>query len=460
MNCQEAEHKLDAYALEALDAQDASQVASHLHACALCAASLAEREHVAAALREQAALRASGQAERIVARLRAARPKRHARRFAGNRLLLRVGLPLAASLLAVLGGVGLLVSRQTSTKHADVRVEWFQDGIFWTTSQAFSYPVVTQHRLFALRRGTAVTRVAAFDRASGRPLWETPVHARGPLIANEQRVFAWEPEENGRNERTLIALDAATGALLWQLERPEQHRRAGRRFSITLSGQTLFLADGPELLRLNTETGETLWSRTPDSRNIMALSMSDKNKALFAVSTESLLALDPADGMPLWSAHLGRTLPSFVEPLIEADGHTVFLAHRDFPAHGRLAGHDARTGALLWEQATATPFALRAFNERVYLNAAGMNVFAGATGARLWSADIEGCSPVAVDAGAVYLVGGIRQQTVMALDLHKGTPVWTIDLAGSCSGLVVDGDHGYVSGHNGALYALALGGRG
>lgn len=460
MNCRQTEQSLDAFVLGALHADDESRVASHLRVCAACSAARAERERIAAALRERADLRASGQADRIAACLRDARQTRSARRLVWRRSWTRVGLPLAASLLAVLGGVALLLSRRAPTKHAEVRVEWFQDGIDWTTSHALSYPVVTAQRLFVFRRDTDTTRVAAFDKASGLPLWETPVHERGPLVADEERVFVWESEGNGQDKRTLMALNASTGALLWRLERPEERRRAGsgRRFSITLSGQALFLADGPELLRLNKETGEKLWSKAPNGRAIMTLSMSDRNEALFAVSAESLLALDPSDGMPLWSSPLGRTLPSFVEPLLEADEHAVYLAHRDFPAQGRLAGHDARTGALLWEQATATPFALRTFNERIYLNSDGMNVFAGATGARLWSAAIEGCSPVAVDAVAVYLVGGIRQQTVMALDIHKGTPVWTINLSGSCSGLVVDGDRGYVSGHNGALYALALGG--
>ncbi len=447
---------MDAYALGALEAGERAEVEAHAAACPACRETLAELDRIKDALRAGAVARAVGASDRLMEAVRRDRRSARISPFGSHWFWNRALLPLAASLLIALTGIGLW-RRRASAPTAAARIEWARDGIYWTSAHAFRYPLVAGPRLFALRQDGTATRLAAFDKATGRALWETEAAISGPLVADEQRVYGWQRNPESVGVRALVALDAAAGAELWRRERPLPARARDDRLSVLLSGSDLFLADGFDLMRLDSATGEPAWSLPAGDRPALALAGADSHGQLIAVLTDALRSLDPRDGTILWTTPLRRALPSYTAPLVAMGDGAVVLAHRDFPALGRLAGYDAQTGAELWEQAIGAPSALQAYREQVFVNAGDTRVFVARTGARLWATDLDGCGPVAAEGNTVYLVGGIRRQTVMALDRRDGSPVWTLDLTGSCSGLVVDRGHAFLSGHNGALYALALG---
>ncbi len=459
MDCAEVEQKLDAYVLGDQERAERAGIATHLRECDGCRARLCEREQLVQALRERAALRAAGQVERMRAAVRAMAGGNDGSDSPVLRSWPSAWLTLAASLLIALGGLAWLLRPAGHGPSPSARLAWVHANDCPETVCFAAAPVVSGSRLVALRRHAGGTVAIAFDKAGGRPLWQTSFQVHGPVVADRRRVYAWKSE--GRARRALVALDSATGAALWQVDSLQWEQAPDPGVSMVLLEQGLYVAGGDRVFGLDLRTGETLWSMTLDRRPVLALAAGNKVQTVYVASTESLAALDPSSGVLQWRQAHPRTLSRFAPPLLAVDERAVYLAHRTSPEPGgRLTGYAAASGSWLWDQATRPPYALRVFKGKVYLKSAGMDVYAANSGTPLWTAEIEGCSPVAVWENTAYLVSGPGRQTIVALDPAQGTTQWEFRLASSCSGFVIENGRGYVSGHDGTLYVLTLEDRG
>jgi outer membrane protein assembly factor BamB len=156
--------------------------------------------------------------------------------------------------------------------------------------------------------------VYALDAASGQPWWEhhpadgTYFAGHAPAVADGTVYIAGR--NYSRKDGVLLALDAATGAVRWQLRRP----RGRNDTSLAVAGQSVYVAcrgsawAGAYLLALDAATGAPRWRRRLSSPITLTSSPVIAGGVVYAGSSGGYLyAFDAATGTsPRWPARRGR----------------------------------------------------------------------------------------------------------------------------------------------------------
>lgn len=362
-------------------------------------------------------------------------------------------LAWAAVLAALLAGGWLtLITPTRSPDLVPTRVAWVLEGSERIRPQAPASVLVMNERVYTLRHEAGVAHVVALDKRTGRFLWETAVRSVGPMAADADHLYL---AESGREHR-LVALEVATGAVAWE------HRHTSTRPG-SRSPSTLFVLDnkvywsrGDDLRCVDQSSGQLVWTRAAGEQAIRAM-VAGHTDLLFAALDTEIWAVRTSDGTIAWRRpHEGAGRQPTAPFRLAAHADTVFLAYGTASGRGRLISFDTTDGGVRWQRDTDPPLNLSVLRNRLYLRTHGLQVFAADTGRPLWAANIPGCSPVSGSDEKVYLLGGIDQRTVFAFDALHGAPVWSFPLSGSCTNLAVDDGMGYLSGHDGLLYALKL----
>jgi hypothetical protein len=118
-------------------------------------------------------------------------------------------------------------------------------------------PVVCDDRLFALSGADSNAGVVAFDRRSGKTLWQCAIASYGYLAAADGRVLCVTPGKAGGSG--LAAIDAASGTLLWRYESGSDRGRAPG-IPVAWNGRVLWNS-GATLHQLDGASGVCRWSR-------------------------------------------------------------------------------------------------------------------------------------------------------------------------------------------------------
>ncbi|WP_046771444.1 outer membrane protein assembly factor BamB family protein [Jiangella alkaliphila] len=223
---------------------------------------------------------------------------------------------------------------------------------FQTDGQAEGTPVVAEGKVYAATvRGT----LFALDAATGEKLWSITkgdevgdgVH-RGWMYEQPNYEDGIVYQVYSIGERRLMALDAETGAELWNV------RLNGGWISETpaaLGGGRLYVdGDGSWLVSVNAETGAEEWrvSGMPCTNTTPVYS----DELLYmGCQGDDLVVRDAATGAAVWrysspDVSFIRGTPTGSSPAI-ADG----VAYMGF-SDGNVTALDARTGALLWTHRT------------------------------------------------------------------------------------------------------------
>jgi outer membrane protein assembly factor BamB len=90
----------------------------------------------------------------------------------------------------------------------------------------------------------------------------------------------------------------------------------------------------------------------------------------------------------------------------------------------------------------------------LFVRGQALTAIDGRTGNQLWSLRADGCSPVTLADGKLYLMEGANG--VFAVDPATGATLWRNGDLASCSGLAVSGRMGYVRTTDGVLHAIRL----
>lgn len=123
-----------------------------------------------------------------------------------------------------------------------------------------------------------------------------------------------------RGDKSIFALDADTGRLLWKKEKADVSRL--RTYSLCADGDRVFYQNGRDVICLNLETGQRIWSAASTPLRFIY------DKSVFCSDGKTVNALSVADGQTLWS---GPTLLTEIRDLFAAGGSIWAGGFKPFP---------------------------------------------------------------------------------------------------------------------------------
>lgn len=334
-----------------------------------------------------------------------------------------------------------------------------------------SDPVVAQGRIFTL---DSRAKVAATG-TNGAPLWSadlTPLGERaddasgGGLATAGGKVFA----TTGFGE--VVALDAATGAVVWRQELPGAVGGAP-----TVSGDLVYVvARDSSAFAIRTSDGKIEWQLTglPSRTSITGVSAPavDGRMAVFPFPTGDVKAVLKKGGLDLWSARIaGTRLGRAYTAIRDVTGDPVIANGRVYAGTsvGRLAAFDAGSGEAVWTAPEGPMGPVQVAGGSVFLVSDNSQLVRldEATGAKIWAVDLPYYVPVKKDkkrrdirahygpliAGGKIFVAS-SDDTLRVFDAASGAMISSAQLpGGAASAPVVAGGTLYVVSRAGNLLA-------
>jgi len=291
---------------------------------------------------------------------------------------------------------------------------------------AYTTPVVGDGRLFfALYPGGMVT----LNAGTGALLWQQKSIGNGKYgtaALADGRVFTVAIDPSSPTFRvTLVALDAATGAVLWsapgafsgilKIDR-------GRIYTTLDPAATSDAAISNHVVAIDAATGSVAWEATEPCDSPPAID----GDRIYCVGTDKVVALDAADGTLVYAA------PS---PPSSAVSAPAVVDGRLFYVGARLYVRSTSDGAALWDAdfgafnrpvnggtwIETSPAV--AYGKVFVVGSKGVFAFDAGNGATIWRVDapanFQSGTSVAVADGRVLLSGGTL------LDADDGRLLWS-----------------------------------
>lgn len=250
-------------------------------------------------------------------------------------------------------------------------LKWSEtENVLWRApvrGRGHSSPTVAGDRVYLTTADTATQEqlVLAFDRTTGKPLWETVVHG-GPLESGNHKnsspassTAAWDGERlivNFLHAKAIhaTALDAS-GKILWQTRVADYAVHQGFGASpIVHESVVLIAADsraGGTLAGLDRKTGKILWTHArPKIANYPSLTVvraAGRTQAVIG-GCNLVTSLDPLTGKKLWELE-GSTEETVVTAT--TDGSRIFLSG-GYPKNHSMAVEADGSGKITWQNNT------------------------------------------------------------------------------------------------------------
>ncbi len=233
----------------------------------------------------------------------------------------------------------------------------------------------------------------------------------------------------------IMAFDRATGKKLWETDLDKKNS-----YNQILSGPAVgegILAvtnKDAQLIVFSTSTGEKMWQKTL-SNEVLAPPTIAESKVFVKTVDGNLTAFDAQSGNKVWTYSHGTS------PLIMRAGssaQTLFGIVIAGFSDGKLVGLRADTGQILWEKSMATPEGANDVarmadidanpiisDSVVYVASYQQNISAMSlqTGEILWKKDnISTFNNMALDSQALYAVD--EESIIWAIERNSGTILW------------------------------------
>ncbi len=239
-------------------------------------------------------------------------------------------------------------------------------GILWKTpvpGRGHSSPTVQGNRIFLATADEAggTQSVLAFDRDTGRRLWEKSLFSQGldpkahkrntqascSIACDGEKVFALFMNAGAIH---LIAL-SPDGAELWRKELGKYTSHWGYSASPILHGASIIVAadheDGGFITAVSRATGEVQWTQQrPKSPNYpppVVGRVAGRDQVLIA-GCNLVSSYDPATGKPLWSAE-ATTSECVGSVVVDKD---LAFASGGYPKSETVAVRADGSGAVVW----------------------------------------------------------------------------------------------------------------
>lgn len=243
-------------------------------------------------------------------------------------------------------------------------------------------PAVTNYAVFASNNNGIVS---AFEKQSGRPLWNsnTGVRITGGTAAVDNLILV------GSQEGDLVALQQCNGQIMWRtrttseiLANPSGGTGIGLVKSIDGRLAAYSLMNGQPLWQF-TQTEPTLILRGASSPRVQS------SNVVSGFANGNLVSLNLHTGAEHWQHTLAVPEGSFaIQRMIDIDADPIILNDRVYAAtyQGKVSGLDLYSGRVLWSHDISSYSGIAADHCRVYVSDACGHVWAfdANTGKVLW----------------------------------------------------------------------------
>ncbi len=277
---------------------------------------------------------------------------------------------------------------------------WAKPDSALTGDWTFTSPAVGDGVVY-LGINLPAASIWAFDAVTGATRWNTTASVSN---INGSPVVAGGVVYAATTEDQVLALDAATGARIWDVK-PNGGRGSGFLSSPTVAEGKVFAASvNHRLYALDAATGAVLWSFQTEGHNSSTPAVVD-GTVYFGSRDGNVYAVDANTGTLRWKVRYGSNiLATFQSSPAVLDG-TVYIGTNN---DRRVIALNAATGALRWSfRANGIVMSSPAVaNGVVYAGSSGGSVYGlrATNGQRVWSASLGGevhSGPV-VAQGKVY----------------------------------------------------------
>jgi outer membrane protein assembly factor BamB len=215
-----------------------------------------------------------------------------------------------------------------------------------------SEPIVARDRVYTM---DSKYRVSAYDTANGKRIWRTRLTVPdrdgevfgGGIAYDQGNIYV------SSGFRTVTAIDAEDGALLWTKPVPGPVRAA----PLVMDGQVFVVTVDNQLIAADAATGDRQWSHAGFAEAAALLGSAAPagldGTVIVPYSSGEVFALRTANGRPTWSDNLAAvrrvdtasTLAD-IRALPVTDGDFAYVISHS----GRMVAIDLRTGARAWER--------------------------------------------------------------------------------------------------------------
>ena len=196
-----------------------------------------------------------------------------------------------------------------------LRLSWRKE-----LGKGYPGPIVSEKLVFSVETKGKNEVVRAFDRESGKQKWETswPGSMSVPFFAWKNGSWVRStPAYDGKNlyvagmRDFLVCIDADTGKKKWSVDFMERYKAPLPAFGFVCSplidGEHLYVQAGSGLVKLEKETGKSIWRSLSDKGGMYGSAFSSptiaspQGKRQLLVQTRTDLAgVDLKDGKVLW----------------------------------------------------------------------------------------------------------------------------------------------------------------
>ncbi|MEV0291497.1 PQQ-binding-like beta-propeller repeat protein [Kribbella sp. NPDC050820] len=299
--------------------------------------------------------------------------------------------------------VGGLDGRLHALDAATGQTLWAKPDSALTGDWTFTSPAVGDGVVYlGINRPSA--EIWAFDAVTGATRWRT-----GASISNinGSPTLAGSVLYAATTEDQVLALDAATGARIWDAE-PNGGRGSGFYSSPTVAEGKVFAASlNQRLYALDQATGAVLWSFPTGGHNSSTPAVVD-GTVYFGSRDGHVYAVDAATGVQRWKTQYGTNILASFQSSPAVSNGTVYIGTNN---DRRVLALDAATGAIRWSFRTGgvVMSSPAVANGVVYVGSDDRSVYAlrATNGQRLWSGRVSG----AVDSGPVVAQGKVYAGT-------------------------------------------------
>jgi outer membrane protein assembly factor BamB len=221
-------------------------------------------------------------------------------------------------------------------------------------SHASPTPLLVDQRLYVHfgHQGTACLDLQGKVIWRSREVRYAPVHGNGgtPILVDDKLIFSCD----GSDKQIVVALDKATGKLVWQTDRRSQ---ADKRFSfstpllITVNGRQQVISPASDVVgAYDPKTGEEIWRVRYDGYSVIPRPVYGHGLLFISTSYNSptLLAIRPDGKGDVTDTHIAWSTKKYAPhtPSLLLVGDELYFVSDN----GFASCFDAKTGKVHWQE--------------------------------------------------------------------------------------------------------------